>query len=90
MSNFLKPMYNVHSLLLDHLYIIHVLLFIVVENCRKEEKNEPFFYRTKSFMILERTVLSNLEQLFLRSFTKFEQVCHKNHCQYHKQSIFTL
>lgn len=41
-------------------------------------------------MILEETVLRNLEKLFLRSFTKFEQVCHKNHCQYHEQFIFTL
>lgn len=41
-------------------------------------------------MILEETVLRNPEKLFLRSFTKFEQVCHKNHCQYYEQFIFTL
>lgn len=59
---------------------------LLLKTVEKKKKMNLFFYRTKSFMILGRTVLSNLEQLFLRSFTKFEQVCHKNHCQYHKQS----
>lgn len=66
----------------------YLLLLKTVEKSKK--KSIFFLYRSKSFMILEETVLRNLEKLFLRSFTKFEQVCHKNHCQYHEQFIFTL
>lgn len=59
---------------------------LLLKTVEKSKKNQSFFISN----ILEETVLRNPEKLFLRSFTKFEQVCHKNHCQYHEQFIFTL
>lgn len=49
----------------------YLLLLKTVEKSKK--KSIFFLYRTKSFMILEETVLRNLEKLFLRSFTNLNK-----------------
>lgn len=49
----------------------YLLLLKTVEKSKK--KINLFLYRTKSFMILEETVLRNLEKLFLRSFTNLNK-----------------
>lgn len=49
----------------------YLLLLKTVEKSKK--KSIFFLYRSKSFMILEETVLRNLEKLFLRSFTNLNK-----------------
>lgn len=49
----------------------YLLLLKTVEKSKK--KNQSFFYIEQIFMILEETVLRNLEKLFLRSFTNLNK-----------------